>query len=300
MRWALLLIAVGGCNQVFGLSPTRALDAPAPLPDMDGDGVPDLGDNCPTVANADQADFDGDGAGDVCDTCPALVNQQTDDFDGDRVGDDCDPHPTTSGDCLLLFDTFRDQASFDAHWTIVHDPADTPDVHVAAPQQLVLTPHGYPIGALSNDVAKADADGVIVVGEQSPFASAPSVVRDHVAGALEQNGIATGYACWLTDETGIKLEVEGSAIAPATTLVVGPVVHPRYALREALDRASNTGTLLCRIDWSLAVAADGINNFTPDPGYSGSAGVLAATTPATIAAIAIYGRPSTCPAPIIR
>src|SRR5690606_28128942 len=35
--------------------------------DRDGDGVPDSRDNCPLVANADQADFDGDGIGDVCD-----------------------------------------------------------------------------------------------------------------------------------------------------------------------------------------------------------------------------------------
>jgi hypothetical protein len=41
--------------------------AAAPPPDTDGDGVPDDVDNCPTVANADQADSDGDGFGDACD-----------------------------------------------------------------------------------------------------------------------------------------------------------------------------------------------------------------------------------------
>ncbi len=38
-------------------------------PDMDGDGVLNVNDNCPTVANADQADADGDGVGNVCDAC---------------------------------------------------------------------------------------------------------------------------------------------------------------------------------------------------------------------------------------
>ncbi len=37
--------------------------------DLDGDGVSNALDNCPKLANADQANRDGDGAGDVCDDC---------------------------------------------------------------------------------------------------------------------------------------------------------------------------------------------------------------------------------------
>ncbi len=39
----------------------------AASPDTDGDGVPDHLDNCPYVANPDQADVDGDQVGDACD-----------------------------------------------------------------------------------------------------------------------------------------------------------------------------------------------------------------------------------------
>ena len=39
----------------------------AASPDTDGDGVPDHLDNCPDVANPDQADTDGDSVGDACD-----------------------------------------------------------------------------------------------------------------------------------------------------------------------------------------------------------------------------------------
>jgi hypothetical protein len=59
--------------------------------DGDSDGVPDLIDNCPAVANANQADADGDGIGDVCDNCPAVANPDQADADGDGVGDACDP-----------------------------------------------------------------------------------------------------------------------------------------------------------------------------------------------------------------
>jgi len=75
--------------------------------DSDGDGIPDDQDNCPTVANADQADSDGDGIGDACDTvdpvdsdmdgipddednCPNTPNADQSDIDGDGIGDACD------------------------------------------------------------------------------------------------------------------------------------------------------------------------------------------------------------------
>jgi len=38
--------------------------------DQDLDNIPDYQDNCPLVANPDQADADGDGIGDVCDSTP--------------------------------------------------------------------------------------------------------------------------------------------------------------------------------------------------------------------------------------
>jgi hypothetical protein len=57
------------------------------LLDTDGDGIADIFDNCPEVANTDQADTDGDGIGDACDA-------PDDDFDGDGVPDDQDNCPT--------------------------------------------------------------------------------------------------------------------------------------------------------------------------------------------------------------
>ena len=54
------------------------------IPDTDGDGIIDIYDNSPLVANADQTDEDGDGVGDV-----------SDDFDHDGVWNPFDTCPDT-------------------------------------------------------------------------------------------------------------------------------------------------------------------------------------------------------------
>ncbi|MFC1609335.1 hypothetical protein ACFL6C_00115 [Myxococcota bacterium] len=54
--------------------------------DTDGDGVCNDLDNCPTVANFDQADMDEDGVGDACDEPPAECPMALD-FDLDPSGD---------------------------------------------------------------------------------------------------------------------------------------------------------------------------------------------------------------------
>jgi hypothetical protein len=84
--------------------------------DYDGDGIPNLQDNCPTVPNLDQTDTDGNGIGDACqilsdgqtvdpdndgvptydpgpppkhDNCPAIYNPGQEDNDNDGVGNAC-------------------------------------------------------------------------------------------------------------------------------------------------------------------------------------------------------------------
>ena len=75
-------------------------------PDTDNDGVADIFDNCPSIANPGQPDSDGDGSGDACDVdddndtildegdnCPAVANTSQLDSDNDSLGDGCDPTP---------------------------------------------------------------------------------------------------------------------------------------------------------------------------------------------------------------
>lgn len=73
--------------------------------DTDADGLGNSCDNCDTVVNVDQADLDSDARGDACDNCPLDANPLQDDTDGDSVGDACD-------NCF--FDHNPTQSDFDA------------------------------------------------------------------------------------------------------------------------------------------------------------------------------------------
>lgn len=72
------------------------------IADSDGDSIPDVQDNCVSIANPDQQDLNGNGRGDVCDdfdqdgiinskdNCPNLPNRDQKDSDSDGIGDVCD------------------------------------------------------------------------------------------------------------------------------------------------------------------------------------------------------------------
>jgi len=63
--------------------------------DVDGDGVENLYDNCPTTFNPAQADADGDGVGDACDACPVSAPSAVVDATG------CGERPSYDDDGFL-------------------------------------------------------------------------------------------------------------------------------------------------------------------------------------------------------
>ncbi len=78
--------------------------------DDDNDGILDVNDNCPLVANANQLDTNNDGEGDVCDTdddgdgildtidnCPLVANADQADNDNDGIGNVCDDDMDNDG-----------------------------------------------------------------------------------------------------------------------------------------------------------------------------------------------------------
>ncbi|MDX2088142.1 MAG: thrombospondin type 3 repeat-containing protein [Kofleriaceae bacterium] len=104
---AALCLLVAGCHRVFGVEgstqPDAAGDATAADADCraghdeDNDGLPDLCDNCPGVANPDQND-----------TFEAMNGRMP-----DGVGDRCDPNPSLEGDRLASLVTFDEPNAID-------------------------------------------------------------------------------------------------------------------------------------------------------------------------------------------
>jgi hypothetical protein len=67
--------------------------------DVDSDGIQDRVDNCPASPNPDQADIDADGIGDACDICPIDADN---DADGDGVCGNVDNCPIPNADQLNI------------------------------------------------------------------------------------------------------------------------------------------------------------------------------------------------------
>ena len=87
--WARGLMIVWG-GGLSGIAPGGRYAAGDAM-DLDGDGVADCQDVCPSVPDPGQADQDGDGVGDRCDNCAAAPNADQADSDRDGAGDACDP-----------------------------------------------------------------------------------------------------------------------------------------------------------------------------------------------------------------
>lgn len=87
-RITLLLSTPRGSEPAYTV---RLVAAPAPdaTADADGDGVPDLRDNCPASANHAQADDDEDGTGDACDRCEGTLFGEAPDTTGCSTGQNC-------------------------------------------------------------------------------------------------------------------------------------------------------------------------------------------------------------------
>ena len=142
--------------------------------DADGDGIADASDNCPSVANADQANNDGDAQGDACDAdddndtvadasdnCQFTANTDQANNDGDAQGDVCDADDDN--------DTVADTTD-NCHFTANTDQANTD-------------------GDTQGDACDADDDndGVADTGDNCPTTANPA--------QADTDGDGIGDAC---------------------------------------------------------------------------------------------------------
>lgn len=239
MRGVGLLAALSGCNLAFGLDSTKlrgtgCWDPAQGVHDEDGDGHADGCDNCPAVANADQADGD---------------------FDG--VGDACDPHPDDPHDQLAFFDPFTGadprwsmQGFGTAGWTLGNDVA----LAVAGPMPSggVLVLRGMSLTGATVDVvfdgpqcadncdagvflgvADADQTGYpdALLGNinlhpsvgSPPELQAGYVVQNDHTSPSSQIQIAAGTTTSLRlDTSGVVSATRDASSSPATTSIAPP------------------------------------------------------------------------------
>ena len=250
----LLTVGLVGCNQIYGLDPTRLIpDAPSTMePDLDQDGIADRDDNCVDRANPAQSDVDHDGIGDACDDCPLLANKQGSDFDADGIGDFCDPHATTK-DCVLVVDAFVDPDNFAASWTVEGDTNGGKVEHARNSAHLV------PATASSIAITTRDAPGMVDV---QLLGNAQQSIEFSTSSGYD--AVTQPDTCKLQYIAGSSTTLQldglnpGSPPSPKSLTPTNPLNHELYVRMQTavLDAGNPRRRVSCRIDFGIAVGLD--------------------------------------------
>lgn len=254
--------------------------------DMDGDGVRDEMDNCPSKANTTQDNEDGDTTGDVCDPCPHLGGAADDmDTDGDGIGNGCDPRVTTSGDVLAYWNGFAASGEgLPADMTTIHGNVDR---WSRAGGDLVYTANSDDWGMVMVDAM----DDNHTVDSQLTFVSTRS-------GTAQAAGVAVDIATDDSDLFECQSRLDGGGAremwrrnpgAPdgwsfvSQSLATTPMDTYRIVLRRTDGDSFCTNTRLGQIAVSLSSTTNKLTNTR--------AGLFARNVEAHFKYIAVYRSP---------
>lgn len=253
--------------------------------DIDGDGVKNDTDNCPSVTNTAQFDEDGDMAGDECDACPQLpATADHADSDGDKIGNACDPNPNTAGDVLAYWNGFHvASAALPPGFTMIHGSAARWSVS-----------NGYFVfDALGDDWGMPAVDVTIathkidslfeIVATQSGTASAAGVAVDIAANDTEL------FECQSRTDTSRREIWRRNPAAPDgwSPITGTTVTTPIDTYRLELERAASTLSCANTRQGQVGIELDG----TDDSNGHTRAGLFARNVDVRFKYIAVYTSP---------
>ncbi|HET9485500.1 MAG TPA: hypothetical protein VFO79_16180 [Xanthomonadales bacterium] len=240
-----LLLALAGCNQIYGLDPTRLDDTPAS--DLDRDGIADDDDPCIAPMRDGDDDLDEDGVVARDDRCPFSASTLDDDADG--IPDECDPFPKALGDTLACYMSFGSTEINGLVWT----PRDATMDWTSREGEL----YTRVAGPVSGVVATLD----FVAGAQTTFEAAISLDNASPSGIFAFR--LWGRAGMTASEQDIGCEISGDASSTRVAVVRGndndqaavtelqPFPKSRLLrLRLVLGEATGTANVRCELlDW---------------------------------------------------
>jgi hypothetical protein len=260
----------------------READArPPSIPDADASPpIPDARDSGPTCWGTPSThDEDSDGVLDECDNCPTIANNNQANVGevnagvaADGVGDACDPRPAAAGESIFLFDAMN-YTTLPSTWTVV---AGT---WAANGESITQTATG---AGLQLDRSFPSIIGDYVVETAFTF---NSLTMPNSSGSLpfRQSAAHDGWGCAvsaLAPGSIFLAQVTGGTgeTTPPTTPIPQPTVGPRYRLL-----AGGFGdTLYCMLGTSHRMSR------TSSVSPSGFAGLRTSTSTATFEYLLVY------------
>jgi hypothetical protein len=267
-------------------------------PDGDSDGVPNTVDNCPNVANADQANLDGDAAGDACDpdddgdgiadtadNCPMLANANQRDEDRDGTGDACE----VQEDQTITFAELGGKAFGDADFTVVATASSNLPVSLTASGTCTISGSSVHLTSAGECTITAHQGGntsyrpaAEVSRTFSIAKGAATLVFDNLNWTYSGSPFAVTVTTSPAGLSGVAITYNGSSTPPTnpgTYAVSATLTHDDYQAAPA------SGTLVIAKATATIILGDLSRTFSGTP-----QAVTATTSPAGLGTFTItYG-----------